>query len=128
MIYCHSILELTSKQRKMGAAGDEDAGLSCGGTHAGRRWLLPRPQRHMIHGIDGEFALRREGTAADELGALLGERHFAEFDAICLNAIKKGMRSSGKSKRPRWGDKFRTDGGCLGCHGPWFGQVVSRLK
>lgn len=74
----------------------------------------------MIHGIDGEFSIGGESTAANEFGTLFGEGHFAEFDAICLKAIKKRVRGGGKTKRTLGSDKFGTGDGCLGFHGAWF--------
>jgi len=82
-----------------GGAGDEDAGLSCVCAHAGRRWLLPRPQRHMVHGIDGEFALGGEYTLADEFGALLGEGHTTKSFVTFGQSIKGFDGFCGKASR-----------------------------
>ena len=51
---------------------------------ASNQHSIPRPERDVVHRIDGDFAFGGEGSDFDEPFVALGRGHLADFGEVCV--------------------------------------------
>lgn len=98
---------------------------ACSVRQGGLDSSMPRPERDVVHGIDGDFAFGGEGTDFDEPGALFGFGPAFEFAMprfVAAVPLGGADQSDGTCVLGAGGFRFHSE--CL-VEGGWIGTEVA---